>query len=133
MPSAAWAELEAADAAFTAAYERWEAWDDWLASQIGREPIPFRDTDPREFNARAKACREKRAQYPDNPHTHPADGEPLARVNAARDALISAPVATRTDLERKLSVAFHVDDDKLEADFSHTILDGVQAMLGRVA
>lgn len=127
---AAWAELQAAEAAFHAAYEKWEAFDDWIRGQIGNEPVPFLDTDPREYHRQHRAWREARAELPENPHEHPAGGEPRERLDAARDALVAAPVATMTDLERKLSVAWHADD---HPEYAETILAGVRAMVGRVA
>lgn len=124
---AAWMELQAAEAAFDAAFQRWEAFEDWITGQIGPKPVLFNRTPWHEFRARAEAWEKARAELPENPHEHPADGGPRERLDAARDALIMAPVTTMTDLERKLSVAYHVDD---QPEYAATILAGVRAMIG---
>lgn len=130
---AAWAEYQAASAAYEAELARYHAFEDTIREKVGSQPIPFLDSDPVEWRVRHDAWREARAHHPENPYL--VDDNPFGkRLNDALAAMLAAPVATVVDIERKLTLIHELSDESMiEAEWVEPILAGVRAMLGRAA
>lgn len=130
---AAWAEHQAASAAYEAELARFHAFEDAIVEKIGWQPPRFMD-DPEGWRARHDAYRQERAQYPENPYLE--DNNPISeRQSDAMMAMLEAPVRTIVDVERKLTVIHEISEGGscIEAAWIESMLDGVRAMLGRAA
>ena len=76
---------------------------------------------------------QERAGYPDNPFNLDDDALDalIAPINAAEDAILSAQIATLTDIERKLAVVSGWNGgNDIPAEFVDGILADVRSLMG---
>ncbi len=103
------------------------------APNVGQRPRfdAFEDRD--EWERLQDAWDQERAGYPDNPFNLDDDALDalIAPINAAEDAILSAQIATLTDIERKLAVVSGWNGgNDIPAEFVDGILADVRSLMG---
>ena len=129
---AAWSAYEVAKAAQEANEQAFDAFE----APIPIGPMPrfddFEDRD--EWERLRDAWGRERAGYPDNSFNLDDDALDAlcAPTNAAEDAILSAQIATLTDIERKLAVVSGWNGaNEITAEFVDGILADVRSFIAR--